>query len=79
MRKVIRLKQKNNDRGEESNHETGLAFDLGIVDPQTGNFDWNYDGNPQWNRLGEIGESLGLEWGGRWAEPYDPPHFQLRR
>lgn len=29
-----------------------------------------------WLRVGEIGESLGLEWGGRWTSPVDKPHFQ---
>jgi len=42
------------------------------------------DGNllPVWKQIGEIGESCGLEWGGRW--PNNPPksrpdygHFQL--
>lgn len=26
--------------------------------------------------VGELGERLGLTWGGRWTKPYDPPHFQ---
>ena len=29
-----------------------------------------------WNRIGEIGESVGLEWGGRWKSFKDRPHFQ---
>lgn len=32
---------------------------------------WNPSG-PLWAKIGEIGEALGLEWGGRW--PYNPPH-----
>lgn len=27
--------------------------------------------------IGEIGESLGLVWGGRWKHPHDPSHFEL--
>ena len=30
-----------------------------------------------WNKLGKIGESCGLEWGGRWTKPVDKPHFQF--
>ncbi len=33
--------------------------------------------HPHWERLGEIGESLGLEWGGRWKQR-DCPHFQIK-
>jgi|SRR6267142_300506 len=40
---------------------------------------WGPD-NPKWNRLGEIGESLGLFWGGRWTHLNkgrgDPGHFE---
>lgn len=28
-------------------------------------------------RLGQIGEGLGLVWGGRWKHPHDPAHYQL--
>jgi D-alanyl-D-alanine carboxypeptidase len=33
--------------------------------------------NPLWLKMGEIGEKLGLEWGGRWpvrVAPLPPPH-----
>lgn len=38
---------------------------------------WGWHGSlensdPLWRRMGEIGESIGLHWGGRW--PTDPPH-----
>ena len=64
-------------RGGESAHQYRLAIDLGIVD-ETGN--WNRDyvidpNQPDWLRLGEIGESYGFEWGGRWG--WDHPHFQI--
>ena len=42
---------------------------------------WN-PGGPLWPKLGNIGESLGLEWGGRFPinPPYgDPGHFQWRK
>ncbi len=28
-------------------------------------------------RLGELAESEGLRWGGRWTDPYDPAHVEL--
>jgi hypothetical protein len=34
--------------------------------------------SPLWPELGEIGESLGLQWGGRWSHHPDPSHFQFR-
>lgn len=33
--------------------------------------------DPRWLVLGEIGEKLGLRWGGRWKRPHDPGHFEL--
>lgn len=37
---------------------------------------WDGD-DPVWLRLGEIGESVGLKWGGRWKTvPPDMAHFQ---
>lgn len=32
--------------------------------------------NIDWEKLGKIGESCGLEWGGRWKQFVDRPHFQ---
>jgi len=29
-----------------------------------------------WRRIGMIGESIGLRWGGRWKSPHDPGHFE---
>jgi len=37
--------------------------------------DW--DNKDLYEKLGKIGESLGLEWGGRWKKFVDKPHFQL--
>ncbi len=65
-------------RGGESWHNYGLAFDFVSVDGSQlshERFIWNDDA-PEWQQIGELGESLGLEWGGRWGFK-DKPHFQL--
>lgn len=62
-----------NARGGYSNHNFGLAFDVGI-----------YSGNrylpesPLYKAVGALGMELGLEWGGNWKTIVDQPHFQLR-
>jgi len=59
-----------------SAHNYGLAFD--IVPVRLGKPVWGTKGADLtlWQRCGFIGESLGLEWGGRWTKP-DMPHFQI--
>jgi peptidoglycan L-alanyl-D-glutamate endopeptidase CwlK len=59
-----------------SRHEFGEAFD---VVPMR----WDQRlvpnwASPHWKKLGEIGEALGLVWGGRWTKP-DRPHFNLKQ
>lgn len=43
---------------------------------------WNEHATPQstaaWAAIGEVGEALGLRWGGRWTDPHDPGHLELR-
>lgn len=39
---------------------------------------WNAS-DPAWQVVGEVAESVGLEWGGRWRKPHDPGHVQLPR
>lgn len=34
--------------------------------------------DPIWQKMGVIGESLGLRWGGRWKQPHDPGHFEAQ-
>ena len=61
-------------KGGSSLHNYGVAFDFAPM----------VEGRPNWKRLdlfdrvGVIGEGLGLEWGGRWVKFKDRPHFQLR-
>lgn len=32
-----------------------------------------------WEKIGQIGEACGLDWGGRWKHPKtDKPHFQMK-
>jgi peptidoglycan L-alanyl-D-glutamate endopeptidase CwlK len=59
-------------------HNYGRAYDVAIVTfpgDETPKDVW--DG--PWDRVGELGESVGLEWGGRWPlKKRDRPHFQDR-
>ena len=64
-----------NARGGESWHNFGLAFDIVVLD-SVGKADWD-TAHPGWRRAAAIGESFGLEWGGRWPKFKDLPHFQL--
>jgi hypothetical protein len=34
--------------------------------------------DPVWKVIGEIVESVGLTWGGRWKSPHDPGHMELK-
>ena len=57
-----------------------LAFDLAPT-VYLSERAWHPEGE-LWHVLGEAGEALGLEWGGRWGFRWgfrDMPHFQLRR
>ena len=62
-----------NARGGHSNHNFGIAFDIGV-----------FEGNkylpesPKYKTVGALGIDLGLEWGGNWKTIVDQPHFQLR-
>jgi hypothetical protein len=62
-----------NARGGYSNHNFGIAWDIGI-------FDGNeyLDESSLYDRAGEIGRSMGLEWGGDWHGITDKPHFQCK-
>lgn len=35
------------------------------------------DADPAWAVIGEVGERLGLRWGGRWKSPHDPGHLEF--
>jgi peptidoglycan LD-endopeptidase CwlK len=65
-----------NARGGYSYHNFGLAFDFCVCDVVKGNLVPNWKVDHRWLRVGQIGKSLGLEWGGEWKRFKDYPHFQ---
>lgn len=56
-----------------SMHQWYVAFDFYRNDGKGAYY--NNDGF--FDKVGKIGQSLGLEWGGGWKSPVDKPHFQL--
>jgi hypothetical protein len=59
-------------RAGQSKHQYGLAVDVVPVINSTP----VWDNAVLWRKIGSIGEKLGLRWGGRWKDPYDPAHFE---
>lgn len=62
-----------NARAGYSNHNFGIAFDVGIFEGKR-----YLEESPLYKVAGSIGIALGLEWGGNWKTIVDEPHFQLR-
>jgi len=56
----------------DSPHCWGVAFDIAVI--TNGKASWNIS---EYFKVGPIGESLDLEWGGRWKNFPDYPHFEL--
>lgn len=59
-------------------HGFCVAFDI-VAKDDKGNWTWDTSNKTTLNtykRVGEIGKSLGLEWGGDWTTLVDLPHFQ---
>lgn len=56
-----------------SMHQWGIAFDIYRKD---GKGAYN-EADRYFQRVGAIGKSIGLEWGGDWKTIVDQPHFQL--
>lgn len=65
-----------NARGGQSNHNFGIAWDIGIFTPQGGyvQADGPY---VQAAALGMAGTHGEIEWGGNWTSFVDLPHYQL--
>lgn len=59
-------------KGGQSNHQHGLAID--VVPVVNNKLQWN--NHKLWKRVGLIGESIGLRWGGRFNGFRDCPHFE---
>lgn len=74
-----------NARGGHSNHNYGLAIDSYPVIsgrvftsiPQHASIEFRQTFKAIQKAIGEEGEAAGLFWGGRWTDPFDPPHLQL--
>jgi len=62
-----------NVKGGYSNHNFGIAFDIGIFEGTK-----YISESPKYKAVGILGMELGLEWGGNWKTIVDQPHFQLR-
>lgn len=67
-------------RDAKSMHQWGVAVDI-VIDMDTDK-DGDVDIRDLYNAkllnvVGQIGQSIGLEWGGSWKSIVDKPHFQL--
>ncbi len=62
-----------NARGGYSNHNFGIAFDIGVFEGKK-----YLPESAKYKVVGVLGMDLGLEWGGNWKTIVDEPHFQLR-
>jgi peptidoglycan L-alanyl-D-glutamate endopeptidase CwlK len=64
-----------------SKHQDRLAFDIAILKDGKPTWDVKVDVSnddlPDYEQAGEIGESLGLRWGGRF-KTRDLPHFEFK-
>lgn len=64
-----------------SMHQWGVAFDFYLkmdVDGDGSISDDAFNNSTKlFNKVGELGKSIGLEWGGSWKSICDMPHFQL--
>jgi peptidoglycan L-alanyl-D-glutamate endopeptidase CwlK len=56
-------------------HMRGLAKDFAIPNADASGYDWS---SPGYDTMGEIAESLGLIWGGRWKTLVDKNHVQFQ-
>ena len=61
-------------RGGRSNHNFGIAWDIGIF-TETGGY---ITEGAAYDKAAEAGMSETLEWGGDWSGFVDKPHYQLK-
>ena len=65
---------------KHSKHQDGLAIDICpyFIWQEVGEDKLQWDAaDPIWQRIGAIGEQIGLVWGGRWTHK-DMGHFELK-
>lgn len=62
-----------NARGGFSNHNFGVAWDIGVFTPTGG---YLGDG-PQYDQAAKLGLKDPVEWGGNWKTIVDKPHYQI--
>lgn len=64
-----------------SMHQWGVAFDFYLMQDVDGDGTVSDDAfnnsTKLFNKVGKLGQSIGLEWGGSWTSIVDLPHFQL--
>lgn len=61
-----------NAKAGSSWHNHGCSFDVTLFNGSIPVWE-----SPLYTAIGAIGEDIGLEWGGRWKNPVDYPHFQM--
>ncbi len=61
-----------NARGGHSNHNFGIAWDIGIF--ENGKY---LRASKLYTQAAAVGKAPGLEWGGDWTSFVDKPHYQL--
>jgi peptidoglycan L-alanyl-D-glutamate endopeptidase CwlK len=66
------LVKQGKSRTLQSKHLDGKAFDIAIL--ENGKVTWDFD---DYKEAGQIGKSVGLQWGGDFKDLPDGPHFQL--
>lgn len=68
----ITIKILNGLLNDNTLHNFGLAFDIGIYEAN------NYlENSPLYEKIGPIGILLGLAWGGNWTTNRDTKHYEL--
>ena len=63
-------------RGGQSNHNFGIAWDIGIF-TASGGYVEEGPGYQKTANLGLAGRGGAIEWGGHWIDFVDRPHYQL--